>query len=62
MRAYSIPMAEGLTYHYAAKQVDDKVIDALAKLADEAQLAEKFEELYNGRSSTPARTVWCFII
>ena len=48
MRAYSIPMAEGLTYHYAAKQVDDKVIDALAKLADEAQLAEKFEELYNG--------------
>lgn len=48
VRAYSIPMAEGLTYHYAAKQVDDKVIDALAKLADEAQLAEKFEELYNG--------------
>ena len=48
VRAYSIPMAEGLTYHYAAKQVDDKVIDALAKLADEAQLAEKFEDLYNG--------------
>lgn len=23
VRAYSIPMAEGLTYHYAAKQVDE---------------------------------------
>lgn len=44
----SIPMAEGLTYNYAAKQVDDKVLAVLAKLAEEAQLAEKFEALYNG--------------
>lgn len=44
----SIPMAEGLTYNYAAKQVDDQVLAALAKLAEEAQLSEKFEALYNG--------------
>lgn len=41
-------MAGGLTYNYAAKQVDDQVLTALAKLADEAQLTEKFEALYNG--------------
>ena len=48
VKNYSVPMAEGLTYNYAAKQVDDKILAALAKLADEAQLAEKFEALYNG--------------
>lgn len=48
VKKYSVPMAEGLTYNYAAKQVDDKVLAALAKLAEEAQLAEKFEALYNG--------------
>lgn len=41
-------MAEGLVYNYAAKQVDDDVLEALVKLAEEAQLSEKFEELYNG--------------
>lgn len=45
---YSVPMAEGLTYNYAAKQVDQKVLDVLADLAKEAQLNEKFEALYNG--------------
>ena len=48
VKNYSIPMAEGFTYNYAAKSVDDKVLAALAKLAEEAQLAEKFEALYNG--------------
>lgn len=45
---YSVPMACGLTYNYAAKQVDDKIIEALAALAEEAQLIEKYEALYNG--------------
>ena len=45
---YSTPMAAGLTYNYAAKQVDKTVLDALAELADEAQLIDKFQELYNG--------------
>ncbi len=48
VKKYSVPMAEGLVYHYAAKQVDDTVLDALKKLADEAQLAEKFKALYSG--------------
>ena len=48
VKNYSIPMAEGLSYNFAAKQVDDKLLEALAKLAEEAQLTEKFEALYNG--------------
>lgn len=48
VKKYSIHMAGGLAFNYAAKQVDDKVLEALAKLADEAQLTEKFAALYNG--------------
>lgn len=43
-----VPMAAGLTYNYAAKQVNEQVLDVLQKLAAEAQLVEKFEETYNG--------------
>ena len=45
---YTTPMAAGMNFNYAAKQVDDTILDALAELADEAQLVDKFEELYNG--------------
>ena len=48
VKKYSVPMAAGLTYHYAAKAVDDQVLEALKKLAEEAQLTEKFQALYNG--------------
>ena len=48
VRKYSIPMAAGMAFNYAAKQVDEDVLAALAKLAEEMQLAEKFEALYNG--------------
>ena len=44
----SAPMAEGLAYNYAAKQVNGQVLAVLASLADEAQLIDKFAELYNG--------------
>lgn len=48
VKKYSVPMAEGFSYNFAAKQVDDEVLNALKALAEEAELAEKFEELYNG--------------
>ena len=48
VRKYSVPMAAGLAFNYASKQVDDQVLAALAKLAEETQLTEKFEALYNG--------------
>ena len=48
VKKYSVPMAEGMAYNYAAKQVDDNVLSILADLAEEMQLTEKFEALYNG--------------
>ena len=48
VRQYKVPMAAGLTYSYAAKQVDGQILKTLCELASEAQLASKFEELYNG--------------
>lgn len=48
VKKYSVPMAAGLAFNYAAKQVDDKVLEALVKLAEETQLTEKFEAVYNG--------------
>ncbi len=48
VKEYSVPMASGLSFNYAAKEVDDNILKALEALAAEAQLSEKFEALYNG--------------
>ena len=48
VREYSVPMACGLAYNYAAKQVDSEILAQLADLAAESDLAGKFEELYSG--------------
>ena len=42
VKTYQMPMAAGLTYCYAAKAVDENILDGLKKLADEAQLLGKF--------------------
>ena len=48
VKKYSVPMACGLTYNYASKQVDEEVLGMLADLAKESDLEGKFKELYNG--------------
>ena len=48
VKEYQMPMAGGMTYCYAAKQVDDKLLEVLQELADEAELADKYKALYNG--------------
>ena len=48
VKNYSVPMAAGMAFNFGAKAVDDKVLAVLAKLAKEAQLTEKYAELYNG--------------
>ncbi|MBR5340423.1 MAG: glucose-6-phosphate isomerase [Erysipelotrichaceae bacterium] len=48
VKKYSVPMLEGMTYNFAAKNVDDEILKALQELADEAGLTEKYKELYNG--------------
>lgn len=48
VKKYSVPMAEGLTFNYGAKQVNDKVLEALSQLAEESRLIDKFEAVYTG--------------
>jgi len=48
VKAYCVPMAEGLAYNFAAKAVNDEILAAMQALADEAQLTEKYAALYNG--------------
>lgn len=45
---YSIAQAGGLTYNYAAKQVNEQILSVMQELADEAQLVQKFKALYEG--------------
>ena len=45
---YAVPMGGGMTYYYAAKQVDDGILKSLCEVAAEAGLADKFAALYNG--------------
>lgn len=45
---YTVSMGGGLQYNYAAKQVDDGILEGLCRLAQEAGLAEKYEALLNG--------------
>ena len=48
IRSYSIVVGGGLTYNYAAKAVNDEIIDILQKIADEQQLSSKYQEVLNG--------------
>jgi len=48
VKKYSAPMGAGLTFNYGARPVNDQILSALAAFAKEAQLTEKFAELYNG--------------
>ena len=48
VKKYSVPMGEGLVFNYGARPVDDNILAIMTKFAEEAQLAEKFEALYNG--------------
>ena len=47
-KTYTADMACGLAFNYAARPVDENVLDALKKLASEAQLTEKFAVLLGG--------------
>lgn len=48
VRRYSVPMGAGLDFNFGARPVDDAILSVLAQFAKEAQLTEKFAQLYNG--------------
>ena len=48
VKTYTVPMGAGLDFNYAARPVDEALVDALGAFAGEQQLVEKFAALYNG--------------
>lgn len=48
VKAYTVPMASGLTYSYAAKAVDESILKILQELADEQELIAKYKLLLDG--------------
>ena len=48
VKSYTAPMGAGMDFNFGARPVDDKILAALQRFAEEAQLSEKFEALYNG--------------
>jgi glucose-6-phosphate isomerase len=48
VKKYEAPMAAGLTYNYAAKQVNEPILTVLQELSEEQQLVEKYEALLSG--------------
>ncbi len=48
VKKYTVPMGAGLNFNFGARPVDDAILAVMQKLADEAQLTEKFAALYNG--------------
>ncbi len=50
VKAYEVPMASGLVYNYAAKQVNEQILTVLQELAEEQQLIEKYRALLDGET------------
>ena len=48
VKNYTMPMGAQMDFNYGARPVDDNILALLADFAKEAQLTEKFAELYNG--------------
>ena len=48
VRQCDVPLAEGFVYNWAAKAVDDRILDALQALADEQELTAKYRALLEG--------------
>ena len=48
VKAYDAPMGAGLHFNYGARPVDENILNLLAEFAQEQQLVEKYEALYNG--------------
>lgn len=60
VKEYNIPMAEGFTYNFAAKQVDADVLEALAKLARRHSLQRNLRHFTMVLLSIQVRTVSFF--
>ncbi len=48
VRRYSMPMAAGLVYNYAAKQVNEPILTVLQELSEEQELVAKYRAVLDG--------------
>lgn len=48
VKKYSTKIGSDLTYNYAAKQVNETIINVLQELSDEQNLIAKYKAIYNG--------------
>ena len=48
VKKYTAPMGADMDFNYGARAVNDEILCAMKELSEEAQLAAKFEALYNG--------------
>ncbi|HOJ98836.1 MAG TPA: glucose-6-phosphate isomerase [Termitinemataceae bacterium] len=48
VRSYQVSVGGGLTYNYAAKAVDEELLQTLQQLSDEQQCIEKYQALLDG--------------
>lgn len=48
VKDYAVPMGGGLCFNYASRVCDEKILDALQALSDEAGLIEKYKLLLDG--------------
>ncbi len=48
VRAFEVPMAAGLSYNYAAKEVNEQILSVLSELAEEQELIAKYRALLDG--------------
>ena len=48
VKGYDVPMGGGLEFNYAARPVNEEILDILQELSDEQELGAKYEALYNG--------------
>lgn len=48
VQKYNVPMAANLSYNFAAKQINEQILNVFSELAKECELLPKFSALYNG--------------
>jgi len=53
VKSCELPLGGGLVFNWAAKAVDDKTLEALQALADEAELVAKYRSLLEGEVMNP---------
>ena len=61
VQEYSVPMAAGLAWNYAAKAVNDSILKSLPSWPWKRSFPKSMRSCITEPSSTPGRSAWCCI-